>query len=220
MVANSDTFPEPDDRNIVLVPDGIYDPYGQEIRSGRYSGKRKQQVPLSPEEWKPLYLEEFARTGNVLRSATFAGVDRRTVYYQLQNDPEFKEMNDLAREDYNDVIRGAFHDRAIQGTRTEREIWMMAKLPNGAQVPVHVSTEVTIKYSDQLLIAYAKSRMRAEYGEDRYGNNPMTDFDLEAEILRIAEEEQVPPELIRQEWERIATEVERSRKNDAARRLG
>ena len=191
-----------------IEPDAIIAPDGSSERTWT---RRKSYTERSYGEWWPDFIEALADEGNVSAAAVFAGVSRRTVYDARDRDMDFREAWDDANERYKDRIRSAIHERAIDGTRTIREIWLLAKDARGRQIPVHVTDEITVKFSDTLLLALARSRIPEEFS-DRRGDDPIAAFDLDGMIAQLAIEWNQPEELVRREWDQLAAEAEQKHK--------
>jgi hypothetical protein len=110
---------------------------------------RRQGQQLTPEEKaqaREKFLDAFAKTGNVSQSASYADVDRGTVYDWRNTDPVFAAKFADAELEANDVIRAEIHRRAIEG-------WEEPVVSAGKLV-THVR-----KYSDTLLTLLARARM-------------------------------------------------------------
>lgn len=73
-------------------------------RKKRPTKPRADSEPKALREWKEKFLEHFARTGNVLRSAQSANIDRGTAYKAYKSDEDFREAWKLAEGDAGDAV--------------------------------------------------------------------------------------------------------------------
>ena len=76
--------------------------------------------PASPgltkrRDWKPVFLEHLAATGNVKLAADAAGVGRRTVYDRRQAEKEFAAQWEDAVENAMDLLEAEAWRRAYEG---------------------------------------------------------------------------------------------------------
>ena len=62
------------------------------------------------------FLDAYSRTGNITRSAEMAGIDRKTHYDWLNNDPSYPERFQQAHEAACDRLELEARRRAEQGT--------------------------------------------------------------------------------------------------------
>jgi hypothetical protein len=111
--------------------------------------KRRQGQRMSEKqriEAQAAFLDAYEHTANVLKAAEVAGVDRTLVYYWLEHDAEFLFAYNLADSAANMHIEAEIHRRAIEG-------WEEPLVSAGKRVGT------VRKYSDTLLIFYAKKRM-------------------------------------------------------------
>jgi hypothetical protein len=58
----------------------------------------KRKLNADPTEWYATFLEEYATTGHLSNSAAKAGVHRDTVYKARENNPEFAQAFQRARQ--------------------------------------------------------------------------------------------------------------------------
>lgn len=71
-----------------------------------------------PVDWRPRFLEAYAKSGNVLASAQAAGVTRQWVYRYANAHPEFADAWHEAEQDAIDVLEAAARTRALSGSDT------------------------------------------------------------------------------------------------------
>lgn len=82
----------------------------------RKPANRTRRRTPKKEVWRPLFIQELARTCNVSASAIKAGVDRRTVYNARESDPEFAAAWDEALEVGVELMEAEARRRAFDGT--------------------------------------------------------------------------------------------------------
>jgi hypothetical protein len=115
---------------------------------------KKQAGHFRTEKWKRIFIEELARSGNVLLSSRKAGVNRATVYVARKDDPAFADQWDDAIDEAVDLLEAVARGRAVNGT--EKPVYR-----GGVQVG-------TIReYSDTLLMFLLKAH-RPERFRDSY----------------------------------------------------
>jgi hypothetical protein len=115
---------------------------------------KKQNGNFRTEKWKQIFIEELARSGNVLLSSRKAGVSRTAVYKARNEDPTFADQWDDAIDEAVDLLEAVARGRAVNGT--EKPVYR-----GGVQVG-------TIReYSDTLLIFLLKAH-RPERFRDSY----------------------------------------------------
>jgi hypothetical protein len=115
---------------------------------------KKQTGKFRTEKWKQIFIEELARSGNVLLSTRKAGVGRNTVYEARKVDPAFADQWDDAIDEAVDLLEAVARGRAVNGT--DKPVYQ-----GGVQVG-------TIRqYSDALLMFLLKAH-RPERFRDSY----------------------------------------------------
>lgn len=130
----------------------------------------------------------------VVPAAQAAGVSVSTVYKRKDNDPEFAADFQAVQ----DVIRGMVDDeiyrRGVIGEEEVTPIFIKGGNDEATGMPIvaHMADKVTRKTSDRMLELLAKSLMPEKYG-DRV---TVYNVDLSAEIRRVAENQNVPPEMV------------------------
>lgn len=92
------------------------------------------------------FLEAYEKTANLLTAAVQAGINRTTVYYWLEHDEKFSFAYNLADKAANMNIEAEIHRRGMTGW--QEPVYQLGKYCG----------DIT-KYSDTLLIFYAKRRM-------------------------------------------------------------
>ena len=121
---------------------------------------------------KKAFLEAFARTGNVSRSARIAGCLRNTVYRWQEIDDQFAAAYREAEIVATEVLEGMAHDRA-SGYGAVEETSEVLRDDDGRPVydaqgvPQFVTTRRVAKqeYSATLLIFLLKARAPEKYRE-------------------------------------------------------
>lgn len=103
---------------------------------------------LTTLERQRLFLEEFARNGNVLRSCQRLGIARGTVYGEWVKQPEFKAAFEQAAEDATDLLEEEARRRAIEG------------VPEAVHYQ-GVRCDTIQKYSDSLLMFLLRGKREA-----------------------------------------------------------
>lgn len=106
---------------------------------------------------KEKFLDAFAQTAIILVACRSANINRTTVDYWKDRDPDFRLRFRQAEAEANDRIDAEIHRRAIQGVRRTKGVYYKGNL---------VGSEEIVEYSDTLLIFLAKARM-----PDRYRDN-------------------------------------------------
>lgn len=133
---------------------------------------RKKKGAKTRRDWKPIFLEHFAKTANVSVSAAHAKIDRSSIYKTRERDPAFAaawdEAENVACEALEEEARRRAHD--------------------GWDEPVFYKGEPTgtiRKYDSTLLIFLLKARRPEKYRDnvrtDNFHFDPseMTDEQLE-----------------------------------------
>lgn len=103
-------------------------------------------TPAQRKAAQQAFLTAYEKTANILTASEQANIDRNMVYYWLEHDEQFGFAYNLADKAANLNIEAEIHRRAIDG-------WDEPLVSAGKRVG-------TIrKYSDVLLMFYAKKRM-------------------------------------------------------------
>lgn len=97
-------------------------------------------------EAQAMFLTAYEKTANVLAAAEQAEIDRTLVYYWLEHDERFGLAYNLADKAANAHVEAEIRRRAIEG-------WDEPLVSAGKRLGT------VRKYSDTLLIFYAKRRM-------------------------------------------------------------
>ena len=71
---------------------------------------KKCRVTAVAIDWKPIFLDQFSKNGNVSQAAIQAGVHRTTVYAAMQADSDFAEAYTNAKEVAYDYLEKIAHD--------------------------------------------------------------------------------------------------------------
>lgn len=100
--------------------------------------KRPMKRPVKASVWRPIFLEELAKSGNVAHSARVAGVDRVSAYKAREINEEFRAQWEEAEAEAVDSL--------------QMEAWRRGR--DGVEKPVFYKGEVVgyiTEYSDNLL---------------------------------------------------------------------
>src|SRR5579872_2742796 len=110
--------------------------------------RRHGQHPTADEKAtaQATFLKDFRMCANLTQAAQKAHVDRSTIYYWRQTDPDFAAKFDEAEEEANDHLRAEIYRRAVEG-------WEVPVVSAGKLVTT------TRQYSDRLLELLARARM-------------------------------------------------------------
>lgn len=103
-------------------------------------------------ELRRLFCQAVARHGSFAAGATAIRLPTQTIQMYMQNDPEFARQVEMAKDEHRAKIEQAIYRRAIEGVDEPR-------FSGTGQVVGTVT-----KYSDTLLLAYAKRHI-PEYRE-------------------------------------------------------
>lgn len=119
-----------------------------EFDSSTHKKRRKGQHMTAKErqEAQDAFLKAYEKTANILTAAEQVGIDRTLVYYWLEHDEQFGFAYNLADKAANMRIEAEIHRRGVEGY--QEPVWQMGQYCG----------QIT-KYSDTLLIFYAKRRM-------------------------------------------------------------
>lgn len=167
--------------------------------------ERKEYNRIDPAIWGPKFLEAYAQERRLVPAAAAAGISVSAVFKRKTTDPEFAADYEAVQ----DIIRGAVDDeiyyRGVVGEEEVTPIFIKGGNDEATGMPIvaHMADKVTRKTSDRMLELLAKSLMPEKYG-DRV---TVYNVDLSTEIRRVAEAQNVPPEMIA------------SRMNEQVRRL-
>jgi hypothetical protein len=104
-------------------------------------------------DWKPAFLDAFAKTGNVSEAAKTAGISRQHAYYARDSDPDYAKAWDDAEQQSHDALEREAFRRAHEGVKDFKVG------PDGQFVEMR-------KYSDTLLIFLLKARRPGKYREN------------------------------------------------------
>ena len=108
--------------------------------------KGQRMTPKQRIEAQAMFLAAYEETANVLMAAERAEIDRTLVYYWLEHDEQFGFTYNLADKAANMRIEAEIRRRAIEG-------WDEPLISAGKRLGT------VRKYSDVLLMFYAKRRM-------------------------------------------------------------
>ena len=78
---------------------------------------------------KQAFLEQYAKSGNVLLACHHVGITRVTLYKWRQEDPEFAAGMQYSREDSTDVVEAKLRQEAMNGNVTAMIVYLKAKRP-------------------------------------------------------------------------------------------
>src|SRR5260221_3742159 len=110
--------------------------------------RRKGQTMTAQQrlEAQSAFLEAYEHSANILRAAEQAEISREIVYYWLEHDEQFLMVYNLADQAANAHIEAEIRRRAMDG-------WDEPLVSAGKKLGT------VRKYSDTLLIFYAKKRI-------------------------------------------------------------
>ena len=110
---------------------------------------------------KGKFLEAFARTGMIGKSAVLAGVNRKTTYRWRRDDQTFSKAFEEAKEEVLESFEAEARRRAIEGT--DEPVYQGGKLAGTIR-----------RFSDVLLIFMLKSLKPEKYRDsyDHFSNTP------------------------------------------------
>ena len=106
------------------------------------------------------FLAAYKVCGTLTHAAKAAHVGIHSHYRWLENDPQYAEQFDEAKAAYCDLIRKEIARRAIEGVPKYRFYRGRPIIDPRTGKPYY-----ECEYSDQLLLALAKSRMPSEFRE-------------------------------------------------------
>lgn len=136
----------------------------------------RRPTPKKRRNWKPVFLKELARTGNVSQAAHKAKIVRVYAYEAREADPVFAVEWDAALEVAIDALELEARRRAVQGV-TEPVGWYQGKAGGKVQ-----------RYSDTLLIfllkAHRPEKFRDSVELEHKGGVHLT-HDVDAVIDRV-----------------------------------
>lgn len=162
----------------------------------------RKSGPLSPEQRlkkQIRFLNAFSKTGNVMHSCKFAGINRQTFYDWRDNDPVFAfHLENYAREDAIDNLEYAAYDRAVTGIPSYvvshgRIVYEdvpdldgngKPKLDkNGEIITKRGKPLIERKYSDALHIALLKANRPEKYNVERHEHTGPDGKAIQLEIV-------------------------------------
>lgn len=108
--------------------------------------------PKIPHPKKAAFLAALAEVGNITQAAELAGIDRKTHYIWMKNDPDYPAAYEEAMEQAADRLEQEARRRAVEGV--EEPIFYQGKKVGTVQ-----------KYSDTLLIFLLKGARPEKYAE-------------------------------------------------------
>lgn len=159
-------------------------------------GLPKPNTPLSPEEWGPLFLADYAETFSLTRSAKDLGINLSTVYKRKGYDPQFAEDLEDAKNGTRENVKAEIIRRAIEGDIEETPYYFKGDNDEeGLPIVALAGTKKVVRRSDQLLILAAKALMPELFGDRSVHYN----INLDAEVDRVAESQNVPANMVRAE---------------------
>ena len=127
---------------------------------------------------KRAFLAAFRESGNVRLACETAGVGRSSTYRWLDEDAEYREAFDLAKEDAADTLEAEAYRRAVRGVK--KPVGWYKGEPGG---------QVT-EYSDTLLIFLLKGARPEKYRERLELRGAIANLDMrmlpDALLARIA----------------------------------
>jgi hypothetical protein len=73
----------------------------------------KKTRRVTKPDWRPKFLDAYARIGVVRAACVVSDISRTMVYRELQNNPEFAESTRAAYEDSTEVLEAELYRRAF-----------------------------------------------------------------------------------------------------------
>ena len=105
-----------------------------------------------PHPKKAAFLAALAEVGNITQAAEIAGLDRKTHYIWMKNDPDYPALYEEAMEQAADRLEQEARRRAVEGV--EEPVFYQGKQVGTIR-----------KYSDTLLIFLLKGARPEKYAE-------------------------------------------------------
>ncbi len=116
-------------------------------------------------EWRPLFLADLAKNGNVWAACRAAGIDRKTAYNHRDQSPEFAAAWDVALQDAIDILEAVAAERARKSSDTLLIFLLKAHRPDKYRETVRnehsgpnggpIRTSITVSADD---LASARAR--------------------------------------------------------------
>jgi hypothetical protein len=103
-----------------------------------------------------VFLEHFAKMGNVSAAARHAGIERKTVYRWQEADDTFAAAYREAELSATEVLEAEAWRRAVEGVPHERTSYWKGEISG---------TDIETRYSDALMITLLKARAPEKYRE-------------------------------------------------------
>lgn len=118
-------------------------------------GRPTLPTPKKARDWKPAFLAEFSRSGNVKLACEAAEVHRSTPYDARGSDEAFAAAWDEAEQDSADLLEEEARRRAVEGT--SKPLLYQGEIVTTVQ-----------EYSDTLLIFLLKARRPEKFRETHH----------------------------------------------------
>jgi len=151
----------------------------------KFPKQRQEEAPqpkerASTESSKAKFLEAFRNTGVIARAAKEAGINRKTYYDWITDDPEFAELCETAREECIELAEAELHRRGLVKDPKTRDttaliFWLKKNHPRkyGDETRVKViGPEEVVKQVAQVLAEHVKDP--AQYEELRQALEKLT----------------------------------------------
>ena len=137
------------------APEGpASEPRGHALAKG-FGSSSGLKGPRGTRARKRKFIAAFSQMPfTVTAAAKAAGIDRRTFYDWLDDDPDFAALTEIAFQDGTDTIEEAVHGRAVNGAVIRRRFDSQGNV---------VAEEIS--YSDKLADTALKARRPAKYRE-------------------------------------------------------
>ena len=156
-----------------------------------------EQAPLRFTAKKQATFLDALRQGySISHAAMLTGLSRETMYRARRRDPAFAAAWDDAAESGADRLEDEALRRAVEGHRTEKTVTSAGRVLRDEHG--NVLKDVTVDYSDTLLIFLLKGRRPDKYAERHRHNHT-----IKAEAERLAAELGIDVAEVLAEAERI-----------------
>ena len=156
-----------------------------------------EQAPrkVTPKK-QTVFLDALRQGYSVTHAATLIGLRRESMYRARRRDPAFAAAWDDAAESGADRLEDEALRRAVEGHRTEKTVTSAGRVLRDEYG--NVLKDVTVDYSDTLLIFLLKGRRPDKYAERHRHNHT-----IKAEAERLAAELGIDVAEVLAEAERI-----------------
>lgn len=136
--------------------------------AGRRGGGKRKDGDIG--EWVAPFLAAFASSyGNYSRAAVAAGIERRTIYNEMEKNPIFKKAVEDIKAGFVDDLRTSVIKRATRGVRT----------------PVYQGGELVgrVRKFETALSIFALEKLDPDFAEKKTNDAPAEPQRLQIEII-------------------------------------